>query len=96
MEKNKNKMRPSGRFYLVMFVFNMIAGLIGFLLMWAVRAITSNSLIGIVITGVVFLGFAIYVNFFVVKKSKIILPFFLYGTAINMFFVFIPTLLMMM
>ena len=88
-------MKANGRFFGVMFVFNMILGLIGFLIMWGVRALTSNSLVGIVICSLIFLVIAAYFNVFVVKKSKLKTPYFIYGTVVNAVFVAVPTILMM-
>lgn len=88
-------MKANGRFFGIMFIFNMILGAIGFLILWGVRAITSNSPVGIVICSVLFLAIAVYVNVFVVKKSKLKTPYFIFGTLVNAVFVALPTVLMM-
>ena len=88
-------MKANGKFFGVMFIFNMILGLIGFLILWGVRALTSDSIVGIIICSVIFLAIAVYVNIFVVKKSKLKTPYFIFGTAVNAIFVAVPTVLMM-
>lgn len=88
-------MNANAKFFKTMFLVNAVLGAIGFLILWAVRAITSNSVIGLIITAVVILGFAAYLNFFVVKKSKLKTLYFLYGTVINAIVAFVPTVLMM-
>ena len=88
-------MKANSRFFGIMFVFNMIFGLIGFLVMWGIRALTSNNIIGIILSSCAFVGLAIYINLFVVKKSKLKIPYFMYGTVINVIFIAVPTALTM-
>lgn len=89
-------MKANKKFFGVMFVVNMILGIIGFLLMWAVRAMTQNSIIGIVICSVIFMGIAVYLNIYVVKRAKLKTPYFIFGAVVNAVFVFVPTALMML
>ena len=88
-------MKANGKFFKYMFLLNALLGIIGFLILWAVRAITSNSVIGIIITSVIFLAIACYLNIYIVKKSKLKIPYFLFGTVVNAVFVAVPTVLMM-
>jgi len=89
-------MKANGKFFGVMFVFNTILGLIGFLLLWGVRALTDNSVVGIVICSCLLLSVANYINLFVVKKSKLKTLYFLFGTGIYVIFVAVPTALTML
>ena len=73
----------------------MILGLVGFLVMWGIRALTSNNIIGIILCSCAFVDLAIYINLFVVKKSKLKMPYFMYGTVINVIFIAVPTALTM-
>ena len=88
-------MKANGKFFGVMFVFNMILGLIGFLILWGIRALTNDSVIGIIVCEIIFTVFAVYINYFVVKRSKLKLPYMIYGTIINLLFFNVPTVLMM-
>ncbi len=88
-------MKANGKFFKFSFILNMLLGAIGFLILWAVRAITSNSIVGIVICSVIFLTIALYVNIFIVKKSKLKTSYFIFGTVVNAIFVAVPTVLMM-
>lgn len=89
-------MKANGRFFGIVFVFNMILGAIGFLILLGIRALTNNAITAIIICAVVFLAIAVYVNLFIVKKSKLKIPYFIYGTMVNAVFVAVPTALMML
>ena len=89
-------MNANGKFFKFSFILNFVLGAIGFLILWAVRAITSNHIAGIIVCGVIFLAIALYINLFIVKKSKLKTPYFIFGTVINAIFVAVPTVLMMM
>ena len=88
-------MKANGKFFKFSFILNFILGAIGFLILWGVRALTENSIVGIIICAVIFLAIALYVNIFIVKKSKLLTPYFLFGTAVNAIVVAVPTVLMM-
>ena len=88
-------MKANGRFFGIMFVFNMIFGLIGFLITWGIRALTSESMVAKIICLVIFAFLADYINLFVVKRSKLKIPYFLYGSTINLVFLVVPTVLTM-
>ena len=88
-------MKANGRFFGIMFVFNMIFGLIGFLITWGIRALTSESMVAMIICLVIFAFLADYINLFVVKRSKLKIPYFLYGSTINLVFLVVPTVLTM-
>ena len=88
-------MKANGRFFGVMFIFNLICGTLGFLILWGIRAMTDNSPVGIVVFGVIAAVFAAYVNFFIVKKSKLKTLYFLYGTFVNLIFLAVFTALTM-
>ena len=88
-------MKANGKFFKFSFILNMILGALGFLILWAARAITSNNIIGIIICSVIFLAIALYINIFIVKKSKLKTPYFIFGTVVNAIFVAAPTVLMM-
>lgn len=88
-------MKANGRFFGVMFVFNMIFGLIGFLITWGIRALTSESMVALVICLVIFTTIADYINLLVVKKAKLMTVYVLYGPAINLIFLVVPTVLTM-
>ncbi len=89
-------MNANGKFFKFSFFINMILGAIGFLILWAVRAITSNHIAGIIVCGVIFFAIALYVNLFIVKKAKLKTPYFIFGTVVNVIFVAVPTVLMML
>lgn len=88
-------MKANAKFFGVMFVFNMIFGLIGFLITWGIRALTSESIVALVICFVLFITVADYINLFVVKRSKLKSLYFLYGSVIHLIFLAVPTVLTM-
>ena len=88
-------MKANGKFFKFSFALNFILGAIGFLILWAVRALTDNNIIGIIICSVIFLAIALYVNLFIVKKSQLQTPYFIFGTMVNAIVVALPTVLMM-
>lgn len=77
-------MKANGRFYRFSTIFNLVLGAIGFLLLWAVRAISSEHIAGFIVCGVVFTACAAYVNLFIVKRSKLKTPYFIFGTLVNL------------
>ena len=77
-------MKANGKFYSFSTIFNFILGVIGFLILWAVRAITSEHIAGFVVCGALFLAFAAYVNLFIVKRSKLKTLYFVFGTIVNL------------
>lgn len=77
-------MKANGRFYGFSTVFNFILGVIGFLILWAVRAITSEHIAGFIVCGVIFLAIATYVNLFIVKRAKLKTLYFVFGTVVNL------------
>ena len=79
-------MKANGRFFGVMFIFNLICGTLGFLILWGIRALTDNSPIGIAVFGVIAVVIAVYVNLFIVKRAKLKTAYFLYGALINIVF----------
>ncbi len=76
-------MKANGRFFGFTAILNIILGAIGFLILWPIRALTANSVVAIAIIGVIFAAIAFYVNFFIVKRSKLKTGYFLFGTVIN-------------
>ena len=89
-------MNANAKFFKFSFVLNFVLGAIGFLILWGIRALTENSIIGIIVCSVIFLAIALYVNIFIVKKSKLKTPYFIFGTVVNAIVVAVPTALMMM
>ena len=88
-------MKANGKFFKFSFLLNFVLGAIGFLILWGIRALTSNSPVGIIICAALFLAIAVYVNLFIVKKSKLKTPYFIFGVVINAIVVALPTVLMM-
>jgi hypothetical protein len=88
-------MKANGKFFKFSFILNFILGAVGFLILWGVRALTENSIVGIIICSVIFLAIALYINIFIVKKSKLLIPYFIFGTVVNAITVALPTMLMM-
>ena len=88
-------MNANAKFFRFSAVLNLILGAIGFLILWGIRALTANNIIGIVICSVVFLAIALFVNIYIVKRSKLKIPYFIFGTAVNAIVVAVPTILMM-
>lgn len=77
-------MKANGKFFSFSFIFNLILGAIGFLILWPVRALSNNSIVGFIVCGVIFAAIAVYVNFFIVKRSKLKTPYFIFGAAVNL------------
>lgn len=77
-------MKANGRFYRFSTIFNLVLGAIGFLILWAVRAISSEHIAGFIVCGALFTVFAAYVNLFIVKRSKLKIPYFIFGTLVNL------------
>lgn len=72
-------MKANGRFFGFSTVFNLILGVIAALLLLPVRA----YIVLFIILAVVFAAIAVYVNLFVVKRAKLKLAYFIFGTAVN-------------
>lgn len=89
-------MKANGRFFGIMFIFNMILGLVGFLITWGIRVLTSEAIVGIVICCILFFTVADYINIFVVKKSKLKMPYCAYGITVHLVFFIVPTILTML
>ncbi len=77
-------MKANGRFFGVVFVLNLILGLIGGLIFLGINALASGAIWGIIVCGVLFAAIAVYVNLFIVKRSKLKVGYFAYGTIINL------------
>lgn len=84
-------MKANGKFFKFSFIFNVILGAIGFLILWLICSVTDKAAIGIIICSVLLLAVALYVNVFIVKKSKLKIMYFLFGTLINIITVVLPT-----
>lgn len=76
-------MKANARFFKFSFLINLILGAIGSLILWPVRALSNNHPAGFIVCGVIFTAVALYVNFFIVKRSKLKTPYFIFGTAVN-------------
>jgi len=77
-------MKANSKFFTFSFIFNFILGTIGFLILWPVRALSDNHIAGFIVCGVIFTAIALYVNLFIVKRSKLKTPYFIFGTAVNL------------
>ena len=77
-------MKANGRFYGFSAIFNFVLGVIGFLILWGVRVLTKEAILGFVICGIIFLALAVYVNLFVVKRAKLKTVYFIFGTVVNL------------
>ncbi len=86
-------MKANKKFFTVTFLLNMILGLIGGGIFWAVWAIGSSSglkwVISLAVCAVLFGAFASYLNFSIVKRAKLKTAYFIYGTVINLLFYFL-------
>ncbi len=74
-----DEMKANGRFFGFSTIFNLILGAIAALLLLPVRA----YIVLFIVLAVVFAAIAMYVNFFIVKRSKLKIPYFIFGTAVN-------------
>lgn len=72
-------MKANGRFFGFSTIFNLVLGAIAALLLLPVRA----YIVLFIVLAVVFAAIAVYVNLFVVKRAKLKLPYFIFGTAVN-------------
>ena len=77
-------MKANARFFKFSFLINLILGAIGFLILWPVRALSNNHIAGFLVCGVIFTAFALYVNLFIVKRSKLKTKYFIFGTVVNL------------
>ncbi len=86
-------MKANKKFFTVTFLFNMILGLIGGGIFWAVWAIGPSSglkwVIALAVCAVLFGVFAIYLNMSVVKRAKLKNMYFIYGAVVNLLFYFL-------
>ncbi len=89
-------MKANSRFFVFSFIFNLILGTVGFLILWGIRALTGEAVAAFVICGVLFVAFALYVNLFIVKRSKLKTPYFVFGTCVNVIFLVLFTVLTML
>lgn len=76
-------MKANGRFFKFSFLINLILGTIGFLILWPINALSNNHIAGFIVCGVIFIAIALYVNLFIVKRSKLKTPYFIFGTVVN-------------
>ncbi len=88
-------MKANGRFFVFSFIFNLILGTLGFLILWGIRALTDEAVAGFIICGVLFAAVALYVNMFIVKRAKLKTPYFIFGTCVNIVFLVLFTVLTM-
>lgn len=89
-------MKANGRFFVFAFIFNLILGTIGFFILWGIRALTSEAIASFIICGVLFAAIALYVNIFIVKRAKLKMPYFIFGTCVNIVFLVLFTVLTML
>ena len=78
----KNRMKANGKFFSFTLTLNLILGVIGALIFWPIRALSHNNIIAFTVCGVIFTAVALYVNLFIVKRSKLKTPYFIFGTVI--------------
>ncbi len=76
-------MKANRKFFIFSFIFNFILGGIGFLIFWPIRVFSDNHIAGFIICGIVFTAIAVYINFFIVKRSKLKTPYFIFGALVN-------------
>ena len=79
-------MKANGKFFGFTFILNLILGTIGFLILWGIRALTSEAIASYIICGALFGSFAVAVNSFIVTRSKLKKPYLLFGTFVNIMF----------
>ncbi len=84
-------MKANGKFFKFSFIFNIVLGAIGFLILWLICSVTDKALVGMSVCSVVLLAIALYVNIFIVKKSKLKIMYFIFGTVVNIITVVLPT-----
>lgn len=87
-------MKANGKFFRFTFILNLILGAIGFGIIALVSALSAGNIIGYVVCWALFTAFAAYVNLFIVKRAKLKVGYFAFGTVINIIFFLVPSLLL--
>ncbi len=83
-------MKANRRFFIFTFILNMILGAAEGGIFWLIWVIGSSSglkyLISLGICAVVFIAMSVMLNRSIVKRSKLKTAYFIYGTAVNVLF----------
>ncbi len=91
-------MKANRRFFVISFILNMILGLAGGGIFWAVWAIGASTatkwVVEMIVCSLIFATVAVYVNMFIVKRSKLKTVYSIYGIAVNLvFYAFVAAVL---
>ena len=88
-------MKANGKFFRFTFILNLILGAIGFGIIALVSALSAGNIIGYIVCWALFTAFATYVNLFIVKRSKLKVGYFAFGTVVNIIFFAVPSILLL-
>ena len=94
--KTSGQMKANGKFFRFTFLLNLILGAIGFGIIALVSALSAKAMVGYIVCWAVFTIFAAYVNLFIVKRSKLKIGYFAFGTVVNIIFFLVPSLLLLL
>lgn len=86
-------MKANKKFFTFSFILDLILGLIGFGILAIVGAVSDKAILGLIICSGIFTALAVAVNLFIVRRSKLKTPYFLFGTAVNIICFFVPSAL---
>ena len=90
-------MKANGKFFRFTILLNLIlGGFIGFGIIALVSVLSAKAMVGYIVCWAVFTIFAAYVNLFIVKRSKLKIGYFAFGTVVNIIFFLVPSLLLLL
>ena len=88
-------MKANGKFFRFAFILNLVLGAIGFGIIALVSALSAGNIIGYIVCWALFTAFAAYVNLFIVKRAKLKVGYFVFGTVVNIIFFAVPSILLL-
>ena len=94
--KTSGQMKANGKFFRFTFLLNLILGAIGFGIIALVSALSAKAIVGYIVCWAIFTILAAYVNLFIVKRSKLKIGYFAFGTVVNIIFYLVPSLLLLL
>ena len=94
-KEQKDQMKANGKFFRFTFILNLILGAIGFGIIALVSALSAGNMIGYIVCWVLFTAFAAYANLYIVKRSKLKVGYFAFGTVVNIIFFLVPSILIL-
>ena len=76
-------MKANRKFFTFSLLLNVVLAAAGFGILMAVRALSATNPIALASAGALLLASAVTINLFIVRRSKLKTPYFLFGTSIN-------------